>query len=222
MIVKTKNPIREVNVNVKPNGSFSYADSTTTPATTKKEKKGFFSKARRAERKADRIKTREERREKRAKYGARPLNPFTEGGKKFWKDNLPKLRKRADGDFEKTMPDGTRVVVKGKDVTIFPAPANNKNAEPAAIETKDLKTSAAVVTNVVDGAVQVSKKYSENQTEKALDENGVEQVYKKEDVVDANSSEAKKPMSTTTKVLLGIGVAAVLGLGIYFATKKNK
>jgi hypothetical protein len=29
----------------------------------------------------------------------------------------------------------------------------------------------------------------------------------------------KKPMSTTTKVLIGVGVAAVLGLGIYFVMK---
>ena len=32
----------------------------------------------------------------------------------------------------------------------------------------------------------------------------------------------KKPMSTTTKVLIGVGVAAVLGLGIYFVMKNNK
>jgi hypothetical protein len=32
----------------------------------------------------------------------------------------------------------------------------------------------------------------------------------------------KKPMSTTTKVLIGVGVAAVLGLGVYFVMKRNK
>lgn len=32
----------------------------------------------------------------------------------------------------------------------------------------------------------------------------------------------KKPMSTTTKVLIGVGVAAVLGLGVYFVMKSNK
>jgi hypothetical protein len=35
--------------------------------------------------------------------------------------------------------------------------------------------------------------------------------------------EPKKGMTTTTKVLIGVGVAAVLGLGIYFVMKnKNK
>lgn len=33
--------------------------------------------------------------------------------------------------------------------------------------------------------------------------------------------EPKKPMSTTTKVLIGVGVAAVLGLGVYFVMKGN-
>tara|TARA_R110000868_G_scaffold181220_7_gene422082 strand:- start:8191 stop:8553 length:363 start_codon:yes stop_codon:yes gene_type:complete len=31
----------------------------------------------------------------------------------------------------------------------------------------------------------------------------------------------KPPMSTTTKVLIGVGVAAVLGVGIYFVMKKK-
>jgi hypothetical protein len=32
----------------------------------------------------------------------------------------------------------------------------------------------------------------------------------------------KKGMKTTTKVLIGVGVAAVLGLGVYFVMKRNK
>lgn len=32
----------------------------------------------------------------------------------------------------------------------------------------------------------------------------------------------KQGMSTTTKVIIGVGVAALLGLGVYFATKKKK
>ena len=139
MIVKTRNPIRTVNVNVKPNASFSFADGdepkggttptstggTTPPADTKtkKAKTGYFSKARRTERKDDRKKEKAERKANRkAKYGSRPLNPFSKGGKQFWKDKLPKLRKKSNGDFEKTMPDGSIVIVKGKDVTIIPAP----------------------------------------------------------------------------------------------------
>ena len=33
---------------------------------------------------------------------------------------------------------------------------------------------------------------------------------------------SKKGMKTTTKVLIGVGVAAVLGLGVYFVMKGNK
>lgn len=232
MIVKTRNPIRTVNVNVKPNASFSFADGdepkggTTPPADTKtkKAKTGFFSKARRTERKDDRIKTREERKANRkAKYGSRPLNPFSKGGKQFWKDKLPKLRKKSNGDFEKTMPDGSIVIVKGKDVTIIPAPKGAPaGTQPLAVETADLKTGGQIATIVENGETIVTNTYAENQTEKAVDESGKEQVYKKADVVNADSSEAKKPMSTLVKVGLGVGAAAVLGVIIYLVVRPKK
>ena len=40
--------------------------------------------------------------------------------------------------------------------------------------------------------------------------------------VSAPMEEPKKGMTTTTKVLIGVGVAAVLGLGVYFVMKSNK
>ena len=111
LTVKTRNPIRTVNTNVKPNASFSYAGGDDEKGKDdkkgkeKKDKTGFFSKAKRTERKDDRRKERAERKaERKAKYGSRPLNPFSKGGKQFWKDKLPKLKKKANGDFEKTMP----------------------------------------------------------------------------------------------------------------------
>jgi hypothetical protein len=239
MIVRSRNPIRTVNVNVKPNNSFSFADGdkptdgtvppttggTTPPADTKakKAKTGFFSKTRRTERKDDRIKTREERRARRAKYGARPLNPFSKGGKQFWKDKLPKLKKKANGDFEKTMPDGSIVIVKGKDVTIIPAPKGApEGTQPLAVETADLKTGGQIATQVVNGETVVTNTYSENQTEKVIGENGQEQVYKKADVVDEGSAEAKKPMSIGIKIAIGVGAAAILGVIIYLAVRQKK
>jgi hypothetical protein len=258
MIVKTRNPIRTVNVNVKPNASFSYAVGDKivnavvnkiakeeggddgdvaiekgkpatgeqffgTPPEDKKVKTGYFSKGKRTVRKDNRKEKRALRRANRkAKYGARPLNPLTEGGKQFYKDKLPKLRKKANGNFEKTLPDGTVVNVPKEEVTIIPPPANNKNAQPTAVETKDLKTPAAVTTQVVNGVVEVSKKYTEDQTEVALNDKGQEQVYKKADVVDADSKEAKKPMSLGLKIGIGVAATAVLGVIIYLMVRPRK
>lgn len=204
---------------------------------TKSKKTGYFSKDRRDIRKAergvrqkerrdDRIATRIERRKNRkAKYGARPLNPFTKGGKQFWKDNLPKLKKKANGNYEKTDANGQKSEIDKKDVTVIPPPANApKDTPPAVVETKDLQTKAEVVTTVVNGETVVAKNYSENQTEKATDDTGKEQVYKKEDVVDEGSGEDKKPMSNIVKYSLiggGVLVVGVIGYLIY-KSMKNK
>ena len=226
MIVKSRNPIRTVNINVNPNASFSYADDA--------KKTGYFSKAerekrkkergvRQKERKDDRITTRIERRKNRkAKYGSRPLNPFSKGGKQFWKDKLPKLKKKENGDFEKTMPDGSIVIVKGKDVTIIPAPKGAPaGTPPLAVEKAELKTGGQIATEKVNGEVVITNTYTESQTEKATDDKGQEQVYKKADVVDEGSPDAKKPMSTGLKVGLAVGGAALLGLVIYVLVKKK-
>jgi hypothetical protein len=272
--VRTRNPIRTVNANVKPNGSFSYAGGDDEKgkddkkAKEKKAKTGFFSKARRTERKDDRIKTRTERREKRrAKYGVRPLNPFTQGGKQFWKNNLPKLKKKANGKFEKTLPDGTQQEIEAANALIVATEAAKKAAAEAAAKkaaADDAAKKAALSKNATDiaaaeaakiAAEEAAKKAAEeaakqvvvdkkdvdpNQkvvldangqpvqtvadadTEKALDENGNEQTYKKSDVVDENSKEAKKPMSTLVKVGLGVGAAAVLGVIIYLIVRPKK
>jgi hypothetical protein len=240
MIVKTRNPIRTVNVTVKPNNSFSYGDGdkptdgTVPPATggivppadkkRKKAKGGYFSKERKEARVADRIATIEKRRKDRiAKYGARPLIGILKAGKKAFKDRLPKLKKKANGDFEKTLPDGKTVDVPKEQVTILPPPAGAPaNTPPLAVETSDLKTGGQIATEKVNGEVIVTNTYTENQTEKAVDEKGQEQVYKKADVVDKDSAEAKKPMSTLVKVGLGVGAAAVLGVIIYLVVRPKK
>ena len=193
---------------------------------TEMQKRKKERNVRQKERRDDRIATRIERRKNRkAKYGARPLNPFTKGGKQFWKDNLPKLKKKANGNYEKTDANGQKSEIDKKDVTIIPPPANApKDTPPAVVETKDLQTKAEVVTTVVNGETVVAKNYSENQTEKATDDTGKEQVYKKEDVVDEGSGEDKKPMSNIVKYSLiggGVLVVGVIGYLIY-KSMKNK
>lgn len=220
MIVRSRNPIRTVNVN--PNASFSYADDAKT-ASDKKKKTGFFSKQKREERKAVRVDKRETRRKKRkAKYGARPLIGMLKAGKKYFKDRLPKLKKKADGNYEKTLPDGKTVDVPKEAVTIIPAPKGAPTGTPPlAVEKAELKTGGQIATEKVNGEVIITNTYTENQTEKATDDKGQEQVYKKADVVDEGSAEAKKPMSTGLKVGLALGGAALLGLVIYVLVKKK-
>ena len=264
--VRTRNPIRTVNANVKPNGSFSYAGDDNgkgkddKKAKEKKAKTGFFSKAKRTERKAERVEKRTTRRENRkAKYGARPLNPFTQGGKQFWKNNLPKLRKKANGKFEKTLPDGTQQEIDAANALIISTEAAKKAAaeaaakqaasDAAAKQAADTKTAADIAAAeaakkaaeeaakqvvvdkkdvdpnqkvVLDANGQPVQTVADGDTEKALDENGKEQTYKKADVVDEGSKEAKKPMSTLVKVGLGVGAAAVLGVIIYLVVRPKK
>jgi hypothetical protein len=222
MIVKTRNPIRTVNVNVKPNASFSYADDAKD--NEKKAKTGFFSKSKRTERKAERVQKRTTRRENRkAKYGARPLIGMLKSGKKYFKDRLPKLKKKANGDFEKTLPDGKTVDVPKEQVTILPPPAGAPaNTPPLAVEKAELKTGGQIATENVNGEIIVTNTYAETQTEKAVDDKGQEQVYKKADVVDEDSKPPKKPMSTLVKVGLGVGAAAILGVIIYLAVRRKK
>jgi hypothetical protein len=219
MIVRSRNPIRTVNTNVKPNNSFSFADGDD-----KKAKKGFFSKEKRTLRKDERKEKRAIRKGKReAKYGARPLIGMLKSGKKFFKDRLPSLKKKANGDFEKTLPDGKTVDVPKDQVQILPPPAGAPaGTQPLAVEKSELKTGGQIATENVNGEIIVTNTYSENQTEKAIGENGQEQVYKKADVVDADSSEAKKPMSTLVKVGIGVAATAVLGVIIYLIVRPKK
>ena len=191
-------------------------------APAKKEKTGLFSKGKRKERQADRVEKRKERRANRkAKYGARPLNPTTQGGKQFWKDRLPNLKKKADGNYEKTLPDGSKQDIPKEQVQIIPPPAGSKSVEPIAVDKKDLATPQQVVTQVVGNALQVSKNYGEGEIEKVLD-GGAETVYKKADVVDEGSSETKKPMSKNLKIGLWVGGGLFVLVAGYLIYKRMK
>lgn len=255
------------------NDSFSYADDA--------KKTGYFSKAERDKRKAqrgvrqkerkdDRIATRIARRENRkAKYGARPLNPFTKGGKQFWKDNLPKLRKKSNGKFEKTLPDGSKAEVDAANALIIATEAAKKAAADAAAKqaaSDAAAKQAADTKNAADiAAAEAAKKAAEDAARKAAeeaakqvvvdkndvdpnqkvvldangqpvqdiatentetvkDESGKDVVFKKSDVVDDKSAEAKKPMSNIVKYSLiggGVLVVGVIGYLIY-KSMKNK
>jgi len=274
--VKTRNPIRTVNTNVKPNASFSYAGGDDEKGKNdkkgkeKKAKTGFFSKAKRTERKDERKEKKAIRIAKRtAKYGARALalNPFTKDGKKFYKDIIPTLKKKINGKFQKTLPDGTQQEIDAANALIIATEAAKKAAaeaaakkaasDAAAKKAADTKTATDIAAAeaakksaedaakkaaeeaakqpvidkndadtkqpvVLDANGQPVQNIAEGDTEKVVDENGNEKVYKKGDVVDEGSKDAKKPMSTLVKVGLGVGAAAVLGVIIYLIVRPKK
>jgi hypothetical protein len=279
MIVRTRNPIRIVNKSVNSNDSFSYADDAKKTGYFSKaerdkrkadrdKKTGFFSKGKRKERKDDRIKTREERRKNRkAKYGARPLIGILKAGKKFFQDRLPKLTKKANGKFEKTNADGSSSEVDAANALIIATEAAKKaeanaiamkaaadaaakkaadtkseadkaNAEIArkaaeeaarkaaeeaakqvVVDKKDVDTKQPIV---LDANGQPIQNIPEGDTEKVVDEKGNEEVYKKSDVVDEDSLDTKKPMSTLVKVGIGVGAAVILGVIVYLVVRPKK
>jgi cobalamin biosynthesis Mg chelatase CobN len=188
MIVKTRNPIRTVNVNVKPNASFSYADDAKGK-TDKKAKTGFFSKSSRTERKANR----------QAKYGSRPLKGFLKAGKQYFKDNLPKLKKKANGKFEKTLADGTQAEIDAANALVIATEAAKKATADAAAKqavSDAAAKKAADTKNASDAATaDAAKKAADDAARKAAEESAKQPVVDKKDVdpntkidVDANGN----------------------------------
>jgi len=206
--------------------------STTTPSATPKDKPkkdGFFSKEKREARKEKRVERRVERRANRkAKYGARPLKTFVHNGVQKFKDKLPKLRKnkKANGEvaFEKTMPDGTVKEIPKSQVKTIPSA---KGGEENHFDMADVNTQKAVVQTVLDnGEVELSKLYNQEETETIPNEQGVDTVYKKEDVADSGdastTSSSSTGMSKGMKIGLIVGgTALVLGI-VAFVIYKSK
>lgn len=217
----------------KKNKSTDDKKSTATPSvptTDKPKKQGFFSKEKRAERKEHRVEKRTERRANRkAKYGARPLKTFVHNGVQKFKDRLPKLRKKkkANGEvaFEKTMPDGTVKEIPQSQVKTIPSA---KGGEDNHFDVADVNTKKAVVQTVLDnGEVELSKLYNQEETETIPNEQGVDTVYKKEDVSD--SGDASAPPSSDTGMSKGMkiglivgGSALVLGIIVFAIYKSRK
>jgi hypothetical protein len=184
--------------------------------SVKKEKTGFFSK----KSKEERNKKREKRKQDlKAKYGARPLKGFFKQGKQFFKDHLPKLKKKENGNYEKKNPDGTTLEINAKDTTTIQPPSSApKNTPPVVIDNADLNSGGVTNTSVENGEVVITKTYTEAETETAIDDNGLEQVYKKSDTIEVG-------MSKTLKIGLIVGGSVILlgliGLLIY-KSKNNK
>lgn len=213
--------------------------SVTASKDATVKKTGFFSKEKRADRKENRIENRAERKENRAnrkaarkaKYGARPLKKMIVNGVHKFKDALPKLRKKKKSDGttvgEKTMPDGTtKEIPLGQIHTVA---SSKQGAEPTLYDKKDLATSGEVVkqVNPATGEVDLSKTYTEEQTETIDTENGGEpEVYKKEDVIDKDAVDAEKPgMSSgmkTTLIVGGIVIGVAIVAFIIYKSSKSK
>lgn len=181
---------------------FSNAD-----AKAKKEKDGFFSKGKRDERKAERkvdktkrVEKRETRRaERKAKYGARPLKQAVG----VFKDALPGVFKKSDGSgYQK--PDGTDV------------PKENIAALPGGVMVD--KTDAAGRNVVVEGGKPVVN-YKPNEVVQAEGADGTIGFYKATDTT-TDSSEAKKPISTTQWLLIG-GSVLVVATIVIIAIRKS-
>jgi hypothetical protein len=200
-----------------PTGDGKTPPTSTTPE--KKEKTGYFSKKRIDERRTDRKDTRTKRKaERKAKWGARPLDAILKNGLKKFKDKLPKLRKTKGTDgkdkFTKENPDGTTTDVPKDQVTIVPPPT--AGGQESYFDKKDLNTPNEVVKTVLpNGEVELSKLYNQEETETIPNEQGVDTVYKKEDVVDSGdaSTSPSEGMSKGLKIGLIVG-GSVLVVGI--------
>lgn len=201
------------------------AKKTTSTPSDKPKKQGFFSKEKRAERKVHRT---ERRANRKAKYGARPLKTFVHNGVQKFKDKLPKLKKKkkADGTvaFEKTMPDGTVKEIPQSQVKTIPS---TKGGEDNHFDVADVNTQKAVVQTVLDnGEVELSKLYNQEETETVPNEQGVDTVYKKEDVADTGDAStlptSDTGMSKGMKIGLIVGGSALVVGIIVFAIYKSR
>lgn len=188
------------------------ADDKKT-STSKKEKTGLFSKEKKAERKENRAERKQDRSvrraERRAKRGARPLKTYTKNGKQWFKDHLPKVRKKSDGSFEKVNKDGTTtpvadvVKIPKTDILVDKLDANAKQ----------------VVTEIIGGLPQAVVQYSQNEVT-AVDGDGGVEYYKNSDVEEAGGmSKGVKTALIVGSVLVGL---AIIGFVIYKYKKGKK
>lgn len=209
----------------------SHADGAEIDPTgrnsSKVGKQGFFSKAKREQRKGKREDRREVRQEKRAarraKKGARPLKPFFQGQKKLFKDLLHPIQKNADGTYSKKLADGTTVPVETKNLAQLDPkkiPGLKVGSDGKLLFDKmDLggRTPTAVIE---DGIARVATVIQQAQTTEVQNDDGTIETYKTEDTEDASNPSKEEGMTTTTKVLIGLGVAGLIAAVIYLSRKK--
>lgn len=169
---------------------------------------------RKSERVAERTANRERRRATRqAKKNARALKKTTKYGKDIYQDKIPPLTKDATGNFIKTNPDGSTIVIPKEETKTI----TNPNGTTTTYDNKDIISTDKVIQQINPNTKQneLIGEYTEEQTEVALDDKGNEQVYKKADV---------SGMSKGLKIGLIVGGSvlglALIGLIIYKLKKK--
>lgn len=224
------NIITDAPIEVKSNCcGHSYADAKAGDPTgrdsSKVGKQGFFSKTKRDQRQDKREDRREVRQNaRRAKKGARPLKAFFQGQKKLFKDLLHPIKKNADGTFSKTLADGSTVSVDTKNlVQLDPSkfPGLKTGADGKLLFDRVDLNGRKPTAIMEDGVARVATIIQQGQTTEVADASGNIEVYKTEDTEDAGAEEKKvEGMSTTTKIVIGVVAAAVIGGLIYMSRKK--
>ena len=200
------------------------------PKTGKPTKKRYFGKEARAERKENR----------KSKHGSRPLKTIMKNGKTWFKDHLPKAKKKAKANgtvvYEytppstPTVPNPVPVELKKEEVVIIPNAVDPNN--PSVYAKIDMETPKEVqqIINKTTGEVVLTKEYQPDEVEMVVEPVNpdqpagptVESVYKKEDVIDQGAKDDKKPgMSKGLKIGLIVGGVVLLGAIIYFATRSK-
>lgn len=199
-------------------------DKGTSDEKPKKEKTGFFSKEKKEERKenrGERQKDRSVRRaERRAKRGARPLKTYTKNGKQWFKDHLPKVRKKSGGGYEKVNKDGTVTPVADKDVVKIPPPPDSPKGTEEILIDKTETNGKKMVAEFVAGIPEVVVDYAQNEVTAVDGDTGGVEYYKNEDIEDAGGmSKGTKTALIVGGVLVGL---AIIGFVIYKYKKGKK
>ncbi len=212
-------------------GCHSNADAAAGDPTgrdsSKVGKQGFFSKTKRDQRKDKREDRREVRQEKRAarraKKGARPLKAFFQGQKKLFKDLLHPIKKNADGTYSKTLADGSTVSVDPKNLAQLDPkkfPGLKVGSDGKLLFDKIDLGGRTPTAFMEDGVARVATILQQGQTTEVKNDDGAIETYKTEDTEDAETPAKEEGMSTTTKVIIGVVAAAVIGGLIYMSRKK--
>jgi len=194
----------------------SSADATKTPPDSTKTPGKFksFLKKEKGKIAAGHAARVEKRAARRAKRNARPL---TKTGQWFH-DHLPHVKKKSDGIFSKTLPDGTEQNVPASNVNQLPSLIGQ---DPLLVDTTDANGKKLTTLNV-NGVPTAVTQYAANETVQATAPDGTIATYKASDTEDANTPPESEPMSTTTKILIVGGIVLVIAGVLILKDLKNK
>lgn len=196
----------------------SHADAGAGKTGRESGSKSAARQQKRAARKAER---QERRAARRAKRGARPLKQIVDKGKKWFRDTLHPIRKKEDGTYEKTMADGSTRPVPQEMLAKVKVTGAPEGTPPVLIDKSDVvgKIPKAVMESGVAKAVA---DYVEKEVTAVTGDDGNIEYYKNSDTEDAAAPAEGTGMSMTTKVLIGVGIAAAIFGGIYLYKKSKK